>query len=129
MEERTLVDDKPMVVRRGEQWCCMLCKRQFDSEEKLGKHMSKSSLHAENLTAARLSGRLRELGKVDGRRPLASARGLGRCKLGLGGGLHGRAQPHEPREYQVLRHTAHGVKTASRSAMERGSGGGVARAA
>ena len=67
-----LLDDRPMITQRGEQWCCLLCKRQFDSHEKLGKHVAKSSLHADNLTEARRTERVREASSTSGsKRPAA----------------------------------------------------------
>ena len=60
LAQASVLDDGPLTSLRGGSWCCLLCKRQFESEEKLGKHLGKSALHAENRTAALASGRLRE---------------------------------------------------------------------
>merc|ERR1712087_734056 len=43
-------------------WCCLLCERQFKSEQKLAKHLDQSSLHKENVSKATASGRLRNVG-------------------------------------------------------------------
>jgi len=47
-------------VQRGQNWCCLLCQRQFQSERQLAKHLEKSDLHKTNLTAAVEKGRVRE---------------------------------------------------------------------
>lgn len=58
-----LLDDGPMVVQRGDNWCCLLCKRQFKSEQLLVKHVDKSSLHRDNLAQASKAGRVRDPSK------------------------------------------------------------------
>ena len=69
---QTTLDDAPLIVQRGgEQWCCMLCKRQFETQEKLCKHLTKSSLHAENTAAA--GSRLREVSRS--KRPIEEGGG------------------------------------------------------
>jgi len=55
-----LLDGKPIVVQRGEHWCCLLCLRQFESEAKVCKHLSKSALHTDNLSAALAEGRVQQ---------------------------------------------------------------------
>ena len=70
--ETALLDDKPMIVMRGAQWCCMLCKRQFETEDKLQKHVAKSSLHSDNLAEARRAGRIRDSSATSAKRPAPS---------------------------------------------------------
>ena len=56
----TLVDSTPMCAKRGSNWCCLLCLRQFQSEKHLRKHVRKSTLHADNLTRACAAGRIEQ---------------------------------------------------------------------
>ena len=56
--ETPLLDNGPMLEQRGDKFCCLLCQRQFDSDVKLRKHLTKSSLHADNLAAAEAAGRV-----------------------------------------------------------------------
>lgn len=52
------LDGASMVQLRGEHWCCLLCMRQFKSEQQVRKHLDKSSLHADNWSAALAAGRV-----------------------------------------------------------------------
>jgi len=56
--ETPLLDNAPMLEQRGDHFCCLLCQRQFASEVQLRKHLTKSSLHADNLAAAEAAGRV-----------------------------------------------------------------------
>ena len=60
MNARLILDDGPVFEQRGENWCCLLCKRQFESEPKLKKHIEKSSLHSDSLATATKAGRIRD---------------------------------------------------------------------
>ena len=55
----TQLDARPLVVNRGEHWCCLLCRRQFVSQEKLCRHLAKSDMHVANTAAAVSAGRMR----------------------------------------------------------------------
>lgn len=54
----TQLDSGPIIALRGDSWCCLLCKRQFKSEDQLSKHILKSSLHRDNLGVAMRSNRI-----------------------------------------------------------------------
>lgn len=54
----TPLDSSSLVVLRGDSWCCLLCERQFKSEQHLGRHLAGSSLHQKNLAAALSAGRI-----------------------------------------------------------------------
>eukprot|EP00316_Scyphosphaera_apsteinii_P004781 CAMPEP_0119308908 /NCGR_PEP_ID=MMETSP1333-20130426/12841_1 /TAXON_ID=418940 /ORGANISM="Scyphosphaera apsteinii, Strain RCC1455" /LENGTH=281 /DNA_ID=CAMNT_0007312787 /DNA_START=54 /DNA_END=899 /DNA_ORIENTATION=+ len=62
---RTLLDDGPLVAMKTGSWCCLLCERQFKSEQHLAKHLDQSSLHKENISKATTSGRIRNVGIPD----------------------------------------------------------------
>ena len=55
-----LLDNGPMFDQRGDNWCCLLCKRQFKTEQQLTKHISMSDLHSDNLAEATKAGRIRD---------------------------------------------------------------------
>ncbi|KAL1508829.1 hypothetical protein AB1Y20_004924 [Prymnesium parvum] len=76
--DATHLDGAPLAVQRGGVWCCLLCKRQFASSDKLDKHIAKSALHAENLAAARKAGRLSD---AAARRPPPAAPAAKRASL------------------------------------------------
>ena len=67
------LDDGPMTVKRGENWCCLLCQRQFQSERQLAKHLEKSDLHKTNLREAVENGRIREPANAGKRRDISTA--------------------------------------------------------
>jgi len=52
------LDGGMMVAVRNDHWCCLLCLRQFKSEQQLAKHVSRSTLHADNLATAIAQGRV-----------------------------------------------------------------------
>ena len=54
------LDGGAMIAQRGEHWCCLLCLRQFKSEAQVAKHISRSTLHADNLNSAIAQGRVPE---------------------------------------------------------------------
>ena len=57
----TLLDgDGPLIKLHSvsQKWCCLLCKRQFAEEVKLGQHLLASEMHRSNVQAAQASGRL-----------------------------------------------------------------------
>jgi hypothetical protein len=54
----TPLDRSSLVALRGGSWCCLLCERQFKSQDHLGRHLAGSSLHYKKLAAALSAGRL-----------------------------------------------------------------------
>lgn len=57
----TLLDGDGPLIRLhsvNKRWCCLLCKRQFAEESKLGQHLLASEMHRSNVHAAQASGRL-----------------------------------------------------------------------
>eukprot|EP00316_Scyphosphaera_apsteinii_P015248 CAMPEP_0119327520 /NCGR_PEP_ID=MMETSP1333-20130426/70974_1 /TAXON_ID=418940 /ORGANISM="Scyphosphaera apsteinii, Strain RCC1455" /LENGTH=66 /DNA_ID=CAMNT_0007336133 /DNA_START=26 /DNA_END=222 /DNA_ORIENTATION=+ len=47
-----LLDGKPMLQQVNGMWCCLLCRRQFQTRTKLDVHCAKSSLHLASLQTA-----------------------------------------------------------------------------
>lgn len=90
----TTLDGGPLVAQSGADFCCLLCQRQFQADKKLRKHLAKSELHAGNLEAAVVAGRVTDVAK---QRPLgeegdAGSRKRERAADGAGEGPAPRAE-------------------------------------
>ena len=82
---RHLAAGHPITVRRGEQWCCLVCLRQFTSERHVERHVVRSALHATNLANAVAAGRVPP-SLSDVARPAKRERSAVEANLAGGGG-------------------------------------------